>query len=90
MRGVRSFVVAAAIALALLGAGACVAKLDGAPCPCIEPEFTCVEPAHVCRPTSDAGEHGDVDAAQDPPDAGGAPDGGFLPDGGFGTPDAAR
>lgn len=88
MRSVRSIVGAVAIAFAVLGAGACVAKLDGAPCPCIEPEFTCVEPARVCLPTGDAGEPGDVDAAQDPPDGGGTPDAGFLPDAGFGAPDA--
>lgn len=88
MRGVRSAIVAMALAFALFGAAACVAKLDGAPCPCIEPEFTCDELARVCRPSSDAGEPGDVDAAQDPPDAGDIPDSGFFPDASAGTPDA--
>ena len=85
MRGVRPAVVVGAIALALLAIGACEAKLDGAPCPCIEPEYTCVE--SVCRRAlgSDAGA--EVDAAPVPPDAGFFPDGGFIPDSGF-LPDA--
>ena len=80
MRGVRSVVLALAIGLALSGAIACEAKLDGAPCPCIEPEYTCIE--DVCRRPRDGGP--------DLPDASqGDADGGLVPDGSVGTPDAS-
>ncbi len=87
MRGVKSVVFAFAIALALTATAACEAKLDGAPCPCVEPEYTCVEVLQVCRRVSDGGG-GEIDASgSDLPDAGPADDGGVDPDGGF-FPDA--
>ena len=87
MRGVKSVVLALAIALALTAAAACQAKLDGAPCPCVEPEYTCVELLQVCRHAGDGG--GEIDArGSDTPDAGPAEDGGVDPDGGF-FPDAS-
>lgn len=80
MRLVRSILAAAGIGLALAGAAGCQAKLAGARCPCIEPEYTCIE--NACVPTRDLGD------ASFGPDANLSPDGGFLPDSGF-VPDAA-
>lgn len=80
MRGVKSVVLALALALALSAAGACEAKLEGAPCPCLEPEYMCVD--EVCRRARDGGP--------DFPDASfGAPDAGIDGDGGGGSPDAS-
>jgi len=89
MRVMRSVVLLLAIALALAGAVACEAELDGAPCPCVEPEYTCNDIERVCQRTIDSGPGpGDPDASA--PDAGFVPDGGgFFPDSSPGTPDAS-
>ena len=80
MRGMRWFVLAGAIAVAaLFGAMGCEAKLDGAPCPCLEPEYTCID--EVCRRPRDG--------SPDFPDGSiGDADGGPISDASFGTPDA--
>jgi len=79
MRGMRGFVLAGAIAVAaLFGAMGCEAKLEGAPCPCLEPEYTCID--EVCRHPRDGGPEF-TDASQDE-------DGGPISDASFGTPDA--
>jgi hypothetical protein len=83
----RWVVLLLAIALALAGAVACEADLDGAPCPCVMPEYTCMAD-NICRPTIDSGHSDAPDAG--PPDAGFVlDDGGFFPDSSPGTPDAS-
>ena len=87
MRVVRSLLAAVGIALALAGAVACQAKLAGARCPCIEPDYTCVD--EICLPSGevhDADPSGTPDSSLDP-DGGFTPDGGFIPDSGV-LPDA--
>lgn len=97
---------AALVGLAGLVALGCTAPLAGAPCECL-PGYECDRAADVCRPIRDAGPNdassllptdaatGAIDAASDPPDAGGEsidarpfePDSGI--DGGGVTSDAA-
>lgn len=87
MRVVRPLLVAVAIGLALAGAAACEARLEGAPCPCIMPDYTCVE--GVCLKAGNIDASPGVPDGSLTPDAGFFADGGFLPDAGAGTPDAA-
>jgi hypothetical protein len=76
---VRSVVLLLAIGLA----AACEARLDGAACPCVEPQYTCDEAEDICRRTIDSGP-GDPDASTGVPDGSSdIPDGGFVPDAAF-------
>ena len=76
----------AALALLILG-GSCRADLEGAPCPCIEPQYRCTEGVCVRRGQIDGGGL-EPDAGPDVPDAQlGDADGGPA-DGGPGSPDA--
>lgn len=78
MRAVRSVVLAVAVALLLVAAVACEAKLEGARCPCLEPEYTCDVSDNVCRRAHDGGF--DIDGSPDVADASLTPDAGFFTD----------
>jgi len=86
MRGMKSVVLAVVVALAVAGAVACEADLNGAPCPCVE-EYTCIE--NVCRPTIDSGHGPGTPDASMVPDSGFDADGGLVPDASVGFPDAS-
>jgi hypothetical protein len=89
MKTMKSVVLLLAIALAVAGAAACEARLDGAACPCVMPDYTCDDSVNICRRTIDSGPGDDQpDASTDTPD-GSVPDAGFLPDSSPGLPDAS-
>ncbi len=87
MTKMKAFFFAVVIALAVAGAVACEADLDGAPCPCVD-GYTCSEVEHLCRPTIDSGPGPGTPDASLVPDSGFTPDAGFVPDGSVGIPDA--